>query len=139
MNGILLDTNVLSELTRARPDQNVLDFLVAAEECWISVITLHELAFGIDLLPHGQRRIRIHHSVMQMTNGYADRILPIQTPVAERAAHLRSTAQKSGVTLHLADALIAATALVHNLSLATRNISDFSQIDIRLIDPWVGH
>ena len=105
MNGFLLDTNVVSELTKDAPDPRVVAFLVAQDDLWLSVIVLHELAFGLNLLPPGRRHDRIDTVLSEMIAAYEDRVLPVDRSQAEQAAALRARAHRLGRVLGLADAL----------------------------------
>ncbi|WP_419944355.1 PIN domain-containing protein [Candidatus Poriferisodalis sp.] len=135
MNGILLDTNVVSETVRREPDANVVAFLSSEPNLWLSVIVLHELEYGIGLMAPGRRRDAIASAVRSIASAVR-RIVPVGPAEAEYAAELRANARRAGRTLELGDALIAATAGVRRLGLATRNVSDFEGLDLRLIDPW---
>lgn len=135
MNGVLLDTNVVSETVRREPDANVLAFLSSEPNLWLSVIVLHELEYGIELMTPGRRRDAIASAVRSLAPRVR-RIVPIGPAEAEHAAELRARARRDGRTLDLGDALIAATAGVRRLALATRNVSDFEGLDLRLINPW---
>ena len=136
MNGILLDTNVISELTRDEPDARVVSFLRRHQELWVSSIVLHELEFGLRLLPRGRRREELQSVVGELMTEYEDRILPLDRREAEAAAALRVRAQRSGRALHLGDALIAGTAKAHDLAVATRNVTDFDGLDVDVTNPW---
>ncbi len=136
MKGILLDTNVISELTRDEPDARVISFLNRHRALWVSSIVLHELEFGLRLLPAGRRREGLQAVVARFVAEYADRILPLARREAEAAAELRVHAQRSGRVLHLGDALIAGTAKAHGLALATRNVTDFDGLEVDVINPW---
>ena len=135
MNGILLDTNVVSETVRAEPDANVMAFLSSQPNLWLSVIALHELEYGIGLMAPGRRRDAIASAVGMLASGVR-RIVPVGPAEAEHAAELRANARRAGRTLDLGDALIAATAGVRRLALATCNVSDFEGLDLRVINPW---
>ena len=136
MNGFLLDTNVVSELTKNVPNSQVITFLAAQNDLWLSIIVLHELDFGLNLLPLGRRRDRISAALVAFVTEYEDRILPVDRPEAEQAASLRVQARRSGRVLHLGDALIAGTAKTHNLAVATRNVADFEGLDVDVTNPW---
>jgi predicted nucleic acid-binding protein len=136
VTGVLLDTNVISEITRPHPDAQVVRFLEQLDNSWLSIITRHELRFGIALLPLNRRRDQLVEAVNGLLSTYADRVLPILEAEADEAAALRARARTSGRVMHLADALLAATATVHNLAIATRNVTDFADIAIKVIDPW---
>ena len=136
MSGYLLDTNVVSEIFREAPDLQVRSFLAEQEDLWLSVVALHELEFGLNLLPRGRRREDLRTALSSYVEAYADCILPVTRTEAEQAALLRVQAQRGGRVLHLADALIAGTAIVHNLMLATRNVKDFTALDVNVVNPW---
>ncbi len=136
MSGFLLDTNVVSELTRDAPDPGVLAFLTEQDDLWLSAIVLHELEFGLQMLPPGQRRDGLRSVLSEFISAYEDRILPSERTGAERAAQLRAQAHRSGRVLDLGDALIAGTAKVHGLSLATRNVGDFADLEVDVTNPW---
>ncbi len=136
MTGVLLDTNVISEITRPQPDAQVVRFLEQLEDGWLSMVTRHELRFGIALLPPSRRRDGLAEAVDSLLSTYADRVLPILEAEADEAAALRARARMSGRIMHLADAFVAATATVHGLAVATRNVTDFAGIGIMVINPW---
>ena len=136
MNGFLLDTNVVSELTRTEPDSNVIAFLSEHQDLWLSAVVLHGLEFGLQLLPGGQRRDLLSAALSGIITEYQDRILPVDRDVAERAAAFRAQAHRGGRALDLGDALIAGTARAHDLAVATRNVADFSGLDVNVINPW---
>ncbi|MFI3189407.1 MAG: type II toxin-antitoxin system VapC family toxin [Methylococcales bacterium] len=136
MKSYLLDTNVISELMTNSPNQNVIQFLAQIEESYLSVITLHELHYGLNLLPEGQRKKTLAVQLEMLLMEYGDYIIPLTPVETTQAAILRATAKQQGYIVHLADALIASTAKVHNLVIATRNTKDFAQLGIELINPW---
>ncbi|MEO1190718.1 MAG: type II toxin-antitoxin system VapC family toxin [Pseudomonadota bacterium] len=138
MAGSLLDTNVVSELIRPKPESRVVAFLDTLAEGWISALTLHELAYGVLRHPSPARRDYLSKRIAEISTLYRDRVLSIDSAVAERAAHQRVMAAKEGRVLHLADALIAGTAAVHGLILVTRNVSDFDRLDLTIHNPWEG-
>lgn len=136
MRGILLDTNVLSELTKPKPEPLVVSFVAGLRDAWLSVLTLHELRFGLARLPPGRRRTDLSASLSALIEIYRESILQVDAAVAERAADLRIAAQQKGRVLHLADALIAGTCVAHDLRLATRNELDFSGLPVSIQNPW---
>ena len=136
MTGVLLDTNVVSELTRETPDSRVLAFLAGHDNLWLSAVVLHELDFGVGLLPPGRRRDGIGAALSAFVTEYEDRILPVGRPEARQAAALSARAHRSGRVLDLGDALIAGTASANDLSVATRSVRDFDGLGLDVIDPW---
>ena len=136
MSGYLIDTNVVSELTKASPDSRVVTFLSEQDDLWLSSVVLHELEFGLLSLPEGRRRDDLQQVLSDFTAEFDDRILPLERVEAEWAARLRAKAHLSGRVLHLGDALIAGTARAHGLSVATRNVKDFDGLDVNVANPW---
>lgn len=136
MSGFLLDTNVVSELTKDAPNPRVVAFLTEQDDLWLSALVLHELEFGLQLLPPGQRRDGLQSALSEFIAAYEDRILPLERTGAEQAAQFRAQAHRCGRVLDLGDALIAGTAKVHGLSVATRNTGDFAGLDVDVINPW---
>ena len=136
MSGILLDTNVISELMRSEPNPNVFSFVETAVDMWLSAVVLHELEYGLLILPPSQRREALSTAVHTLTAQFGPRILAAGRDEALCAAGFRARARSLGRVLHLADALIAATAKTHDLRLATRNVSDFGALGISLVNPY---
>ena len=136
MSGFLLDTNVVSEMTRSAPDSRVLAFLGGQHDLWLPSVVVYELEFGVRLLPRGRRRDELEAGVAGLIAGYESRILPLERREAEWAAELRAQARRSGRVLDLGDAFIAATARAHDLAVATRNVVDFEYLDVGAINPW---
>ena len=136
MNGWLLDTNVVSELTKSPPDDGVVSFLSGRDELWLSTVVLHELEFGVRCLPVGRRHSLLHEAITALSASFEDRVLPVEKNEAEWAARLRAAAHRSGRVLHLGDALIAGTARAHDLGLATRNVRDFEGTGMEIANPW---
>lgn len=138
MTGYLLDTNVISELTKGAPHPNVVDFLEHEAEVWLSSIVVHEIEFGLQLLPAGRRRDSLNELHSNLMSHYADRILSLERSEAEWAARLRARARRAGHMVDLGDALIAGTAIANDLAVATRNVSDFDVLGIKVFDPWAS-
>lgn len=136
MNGFLVDTNVVSELTRTAPDANVLAFLTEPHDLWLSAVVVHELEFGLQRLPQGRRRDVLRAALSGIITDYQDRVLPVDRAAAEWAAFFRTQAHRDGRVLDLGDALIAGTARAHDLSVATRNVTDFNGLDVDVTNPW---
>jgi len=139
VNGYLVDTNIPSELTRAKPNPRVEAFLrnAAQSSVFLSVITIGEICKGIDSLPAGAKRSLLQNWLdMEVRSWFTGRILPISEDIAEQWGHLAAAAKQRGFPLTVADGLIAATALHHNLTLVTRNMKDFVTLRVDLLNPW---
>lgn len=135
----LLDTNVLSEWVKPRPNPGVVAWLAEADEdrVFVSVITLAELRFGIDRLAPGRRRTRLDIWLREeLTDRFEDRILPVDGPVADACGALLARGEARGRPLATMDAFIAATTAVHRLALVTRNTGDFETLVDTIVNPW---
>lgn len=140
--NFLLDTNVVSEAMRKQPSARVLDWIAAQveESLFISAITVGELRRGSLLLGQGKRgKALLQWIDTGIKTEFASRILPLDTKVMERWADLQHATAKAGRGLPVIDSLLAATALAHDLTLATRNVADFAAAGVTLFDPWQSH
>ena len=138
MSGFLIDTNVISELARPKPAPGVIAFFQRETNFWLSVITLHELAYGAERVPDPARKTKLLAWIAEINAEFGSRILPLDTETAENAGRLRALANAQGRPAEPLDALIAATALSHGSTLVTRNTKDFAVFAIRLVNPWGG-
>lgn len=140
MSGFLLDTNVISEFNRrGGPDQRVKRWLENADpdSLYASVLTIGEIRFGIGLLPPGKRRTELEKWIdRDLGEWFEGRILPVDRSIADRWGMLRAEARAKGRPLSVIDALLAATALQNNLTLVSRNVSDYSVPGLSIFDPW---
>ena len=136
MSGFLLDTNVLSELAKDAPDSRVVAFLTEQEDLWLSSILIHEVEFGLRLLPNASRRSRLSEMLSAIFEEYGDRILPLDRAGAEWSAEFRAQARLAGCPIDLGDALVAGIAKANGLTLATRNTADFAYLDLETLNPW---
>jgi len=137
--NFLLDTDVVSEWTKPRPDSGVVAWLAEADEdrVFISVITLAELRYGIERMPAGARRNRLDMWVSeQLPARFEARVLSIDTETADTWGRVMARGQVRGRLVGTMDTFIAATAERHHLTLVTRNVPDFDALGIRLINPW---
>ena len=135
----LLDTNVVTEILKAAPDATVLRTLGARPETsgWISVLTLAEFAQGIDRLPPADpRRPAFEAQLAEVARRFAGRTLPVDAAVALRFGRLSGALTRAGRRPPVIDALLAATAIEHGMTLVTRNVRDVAATGARLLDPW---
>jgi len=141
LSGFLLDTNVISELVRRKPEPRVTTWVEATDEMLLhlSVLTLGEIRKGIVSLRDASRRVTLgawldsHLSVR-----FADRILPIDEAVADRWGRLAAQQQASNLPLPVIDGLLAATALQYNLTLVTRNVKEIRATGVPFFNPWIA-
>ena len=137
----LLDTNVVSEWTKPRPEPAVVRFLASTEEdlLFLSVITLGELRRGVDRLPTGRRRAMLNEWLdNDLIHRFGGRILGIDRDVAAVWGRVMALAERRGRTAGVMDAWIAATAAVHDLTVVTRNTADFARLPGRIFNPWAA-
>ena len=124
MSGFLLDTNIISELVKPKPEANVTEWIENTDESllYLSVLTLGEIRRGIASLPQSRRRATLEAWLdKDLRARFEGRILVIDQEVADRWGLLISAARNSGTVLPVIDGLLAATALEHNLTLVTRD------------------
>ncbi len=139
MSGFLLDTNIPSELTREKPEPQVERWLDQAndEELYFSVISLGEILKGITILPASKRREGLQEWLdATLRPWFEGRILPVTAPIAERWGILSGEYRLQGKQVKVADGLIVATALHHELTIVTRNVKDFTGLGAALLNPW---
>ena len=139
MNGWLLDTNILSELRRPKPEPKVVEFISrqSLDILFVSSVTLAEIRFGIELISDPTRRAELSdwlaHKVRPMFEG---RILPISEDVMFKWRLLVEDGRKAGHTFSQPDLIIAATGLQHGLTVVTRDTSGYARTRVALFNPW---
>ncbi len=139
MSSFLLDTNCISELVRVKPEPRVLEWMEAADEglLYLSVLTLGEIRKGLAGLPQSKRRTHLEAWLeVELQARFSGRILPIDAAVADRWGVLAADAKRKGKALSTIDALLAATALHYNLTVVSRNVSDFANTQVPVLNPW---
>lgn len=136
----LLDTNVISEPKRSRPDAGVLRWLgdQLLSDLHLSVLTVGELRRGIVRFEPGRRRDDLDFWLADLLLQYGERILPVDLDVTERWPALADANRAAGRASEMADELIAATAHVHGLTVVTRNVRHFEPSGCRVLSPWTG-
>lgn len=135
----LLDTCVVSELTRKAAHEGVLRWLsVHGEEAMLTAVTVGELQYGIDRLAAGRQKNALQLWFDGLCAQYKDRILPTDEAVWRAWARLKASLETIGRPQEDLDLLIAATATVHRLTLVTRNTKHFDDSGIPTLDPWIA-
>ena len=139
MKGWLLDTNILSELRRPKPEPKVPAFIAAQplEQLYVSAVTFAEIRFGIELVADPSRRAGLNdwlaHKVRPMFEG---RVLPVTEDIMFKWRLLVEEGRKAGHTFSQPDLIIAATALCHGLTIVSRDADDYERARAPVVDPW---
>ena len=137
--SFLLDTNVVSEWVKPAPNPGLVAWLADVDEdrTFLSAVTIAELRYGIQRLPMGKRRRRLDEWLTEdLLLRFEQRVLPVDTPVADASGRLVDRSERLGRALSAMDAFIAATAEVHRLTLVTRDTSDFTHLLPSVLNPW---
>ena len=137
--SFLLDTNVVSEWTKTRPNQGVIRWLADADEdqIFLSVVTIAELRHGVERLPMGKRRNRLDEWLRDdLVQRFESRILAVEVEIANLWGRVVARRDAKGRPINAMDALLAATAEHHSLTLVTRNSSDFEDTVELMLNPW---
>jgi predicted nucleic acid-binding protein len=133
----LLDTNIISEMQKSNCNQDVRVFIeqIPAEDMFVSAITMGELCYGMEKLPPGKKKHELAIWLYtQVAEWFRDRVIALDTEVLMEWGKLRARADR---TLPVVDSQIAAAAITHHMTLITRNVKDFEDIEgINLINPW---
>ncbi len=135
----LLDTNVVSEWIRPRPNPNLVAWLEEVDEdrLHVSVVTFAELRHGIELMARSRRREALMRWLEEdLTDRFGDRILAIDRVVAESWGVVMARASASGRSMATMDGFLAATAATHDLTLVTRDAADFRGAGVAVFNPW---
>ncbi len=135
---IILDTNIVSELMRQSPARTVADWSLSqdARDLFTTSVTLAEVRYGIERLPDGQRKAQLRAKAADIFFALADKVLPFDARAALRYATLMADRGRAGQPMAGFDAQIAAICLSYSAALATRNLKDFQQTGLDLINPW---
>ena len=135
----LLDTNVLSEAKKPKPDAVVLKWLAVHEltDSYLSVMTLGEIEEGIERLGKNKKASTLRAWLDQLQESFAGRILPIDEDICLLWGKLRAKAKLKGKPVAVIDALLAATAIHHELTLVTRNLKDVEGLGVKTLNPWL--
>lgn len=138
MNGYLVDTNILSELTKPTPSPQVEAFLRQSKDrVFVSVFSIGEIRKGIASLAASNRRAILQDWLdNEIMPWLGDRVLPVTLEIAERWGDLSALLKARGRPRPAVDAVLAATAFKHDLVLVTRNVRDYEDLGITILNPW---
>ena len=134
----LLDTCVISELVKAVPNENVIDWIthVPNERLFLSVITIGEIRKGITKLPDSKKKYQLTSWLNTLLEEYQEKICPVDLDVAESWGVIQGKAESNGTPVASIDSLIAAVAQTYNLIVVTRNEKDFAPTNVTVLNPW---
>lgn len=136
---ILLDTNIVSEVMRVAPEPAVLKWLnnSDASDLYISTITIGEISYGLQIMPEGQRREAVNERFEQFIDrGFSHRVLAFDEFAAFTYGEIMARRKRIGRPMSVPDGQIASIARVRSMAVATRNMLDFEETGIELINPW---
>ena len=137
----LIDTCIISELIKARPSKKVVEWVSSKSEenFYLSVLTIGEIQKGISKLADSKKKENLQSWItIDLKDRFTGRILDIDSGVAQKWGEIQGSAEKQGLMMPAIDALIAATAICHGLTVVTRNIQDMQHSGARLYNPWEG-
>jgi toxin FitB len=137
LNGFLLDTNVLSETAKAKPDPRVVKFITERNDLWICTVSVQELVFGAEQMAEGKKRDAIALWIASLAGLFSGRVLHMDWQAAALAGRFKNLAKTAGLNGIDLDSSIAAIAFSNELVLATRNTRDFEPMQISVFNPWV--
>jgi len=135
----LLDTCLISELAKSDPNKKVVDWVLSENETnfYVSVLTFGELHKGIEKLPESKKKEELRIWVEnELKNRFQNRIIGIDMHVSITWGKIQCIAEKKGKPMPTVDSLIAATGIVHDLTVVTRNVADMEQSSVKLFNPW---
>lgn len=136
----LLDTCLISELAKSKPDEKVVDWVLSEDETnfYISVLTFGELHKGVERLPESKKKKELQGWIEdELKNRFQNRIIGIDMRVSILWGTIQCLAEKKGKPMPAIDSLIAATGIVHELTVVTRNVTDMEQSGVKLLNPWL--
>lgn len=135
---IVVDTNVVSELMRPSPSSRVRDWVRSqlGRELYTSSVTVAEVLYGIERLPRGRRQEQLRSAATELFDGFADQVLAFDAGAAVQYALVVSGRERTGLPIDGFDAQIAAICRANGAELATRNVADFRETGINVINPW---
>jgi toxin FitB len=136
----LLDTCLISELAKSKPDEKVVDWVLSENETsfYVSVLTFGELHKGVEKLPDSKKKEELQVWIEdELKNRFQNRIIGIDMRVSILWGKIQCFAEKKGKPMPAIDSLIAATGIAYELTVVTRNVTDMEQSGVKLLNPWL--
>ena len=136
----LLDTCLISELAKLKPNKKVVDWVLGENETgfYVSVLTFGELHKGIEKLPESKKKEELRIWIEdELKNRFQNRIIGIDMSVSILWGKIQCLAEKEGKPMPAIDSLIAATGIAYDLTVVTRNVADMEQSGVKLLNPWL--
>lgn len=137
----LLDTCLISELAKSKPNEKVVEWVLSESETsfYVSVLTFGELFKGVEKLPESKKEEELRIWIDgELKNRFQNRIIGIDLRISILWGKIQCVAEKKGKPMPAIDALIAATGIAHDLIVVTRNVADMEQSGVKLFNPWLG-
>ena len=136
----ILDTNVISAMMNDPPDERVVAWLdrQVLSSIWTTSVTILEIQTGLHVMPAGKKQAKLSQVFEKILDGIDHRVAGFDEEAARLAANLASVRQRKGRIGEIRDTMIAAIVLAHRATLATRNVTHFSDIQATVINPWVA-
>lgn len=136
---MILDTNVVSELMRPNPEENVVEWIISqdSKDLYLTTVSEAELRYGVEIMPVGKRREGLRAVMDAMfREDFAERILPFDSPSVQAYAVIAASRRSAGRPISHSDCQIAAIASAHSASVATRDVSGFEGCGVNVVNPW---
>lgn len=137
---LMLDTNMLSEIMRPKPDREIANWIVRqpSDELFTAAVCQAEILSGLAILPNGRRRADLQEAARAMfANDFDGRILPFDSEAASAYAEVFAARRKIGRPSGTIDLMLAAIARVRGGSVVTRNVADFEGVGVAIVNPWI--
>jgi predicted nucleic acid-binding protein len=139
--NFLLDTCVISELVKPKPSRGVIEWITSCHEqnLFLSALTIGEIQRGVSKLPESRKKKDLQSWLdHELVHRFGGRIVPIDARVSQMWGRIQAESESHGIKMPVIDCLIASTAIVHDMTVATRNVDDMKPSGVKLFNPWDG-